>query len=474
MEPAIPRPANRVPFFILCFLLVFAPLLSGGNRPQPLLLLELAGIAGIAALAWQGFFRVSIGSLPAGLRWGVGLLVCVPLLQLVPLPAGWWSELPGHGPYFRALEFAGEGAAQAMRPLSIHPRATQYSWLVMLPCLAAFLLTLAQSRLEVKKLVVVFVAVGLCEAILGVLQLGAAAGSPLYLGNTFGGGAATGTYINKNHFAALMAMALPMAVALWFLEAMPAHRWHHGSLRPHPATSDRRVAVRILLSVLVLFLLVALMFSLSRAGIGSGLLAFGLAAFALIWKAATLPSRIAFGFAGLCALALATFIGLTPIVERIAPDQLALGYEGRLRIAAASVRAALDFLPFGSGLGTFADVFKRYQIEGMASFFDHAHNDYAELFLETGVAGIAIVVLLGGAYVMRWGQLASGWRRHSLGYLQVAAGLGMLAMLVHAFADFNFHIPANAIYFSFLAGVFFFSPHREERDLTPPSAAPSA
>jgi len=171
MEPAIPRPANRVPFFILCFLLVFAPLLLGGNRPQPLLLLELAGIAGIAALAWQGFFRVSIGSLPAGLRWGVGLLVCVPLLQLVPLPAGWWSELPGHGPYFRALEFAGEGATQAMRPLSIHPRATEYSWLVMLPCLAAFLLTLAQSRHEVKKLVVVFVGVGLCEAILGVLQL---------------------------------------------------------------------------------------------------------------------------------------------------------------------------------------------------------------------------------------------------------------------------------------------------------------
>jgi hypothetical protein len=40
----------------------------------------------------------------------------------------------------------------------------------------------------------------------------------------------------------------------------------------------------------------------------------------------------------------------------------------------------------------------------------------------------------------------------------VAAGLGMLAMIVHAGFDFNFHIPANAIYFSFLAGVFFFTP----------------
>ena len=36
-------------------------------------------------------------------------------------------------------------------------------------------------------------------------------------------------------------------------------------------------------------------------------------------------------------------------------------------------------------------------------------------------------------------------------------GLGMLAMIIHAASDFNFHIPANAIYFSFLAGIFFFT-----------------
>ena len=46
----------------------------------------------------------------------------------------------------------------------------------------------------------------------------------------------------------------------------------------------------------------------------------------------------------------------------------------------------------------------------------------------------------------------------SLGYPQVGAGLGMLAMAAHGLFDFNFHIPANALYFSFLAGVFFFTP----------------
>lgn len=474
MEPAGTDPKGTISFLALGILLVFAPLFLGGNRPQPLLVLELVAIAGLATLAWQGFGRVHFRTLPSPLLWGAGLLVAVPLLQLVPMPAGLWSQLPGHGPYFRALEFAGEAATQAWRPLSLHPRATEYSWLVLLPCLAAFLLVLAQSQSRLKRLVTVFVAVAVCEAVLGVLQLGAAPGSPLYLGNTHGGGAATGTYVNKNHYAALMAMALPMAVAVWFINAMPQHRNHSGNNRPHHGVTDRKLAKRIALSVLVLFMLVALLFSLSRGGIGSGLFAFALASIALVWKAATMPARIAFAFVGLAALALAAYIGLTPVLERLAPDQLSLGFEGRAQIAAASFRAALDFLPLGSGLGTYADVFRRYQIEGLPGFIDHAHNDYAELFLELGVAGIAIMALLGAAYLMRWAQLLPVWRQHALGYLQVAAGIGMLAMLVHAWADFNFHIPANAIYFSFLAGVFFFTPHWEEHGLKEPSDAPRA
>ncbi len=94
----------------------------------------------------------------------------------------------------------------------------------------------------------------------------------------------------------------------------------------------------------------------------------------------------------------------------------------------------------------------------MPGFVDFAHNDYAQLFLELGVAGVAVIFLALAAYLSRWVQLARVWRERSLGHLQLAAGLGMLAMLVHGLVDFNFHIPANALYFSFLAGVFF---HRE-------------
>jgi O-antigen ligase len=379
--------------------------------------------------------------------------VAATLVQLVPLPASWWLALPGHEAYAGVLEIT--GAREGWRPMSMNPRATEYAGLALIPCIATFLLVVSLARREVRRLAFVFICVAIAEGILGILQVGAGNESILRLGNPFGGGASTGTYINKNHFAALMAMALPVALAFWAMETLPSVDSHGERLREHPRHADAKLARRILWSLLIVLLLAALLFTRSRAGIGCGLAALGAASLGLVWNAATLRLRVVLiGMAGL-ALLLAAYVGLTPIVERFAPEDLALSYEGRMRIAAAAMRGGLDFLPFGSGLGTFADVFRRYQAEGLTGFIDHAHNDYAELFLEMGVAGIAAVALFAAAYVARWGVIASRRLSRTLGYLQVASGLGVLALAAHGFFDFNFHIPANAIYFSFLAGVFF-------------------
>jgi O-antigen ligase len=145
-------------------------------------------------------------------------------------------------------------------------------------------------------------------------------------------------------------------------------------------------------------------------------------------------------------------------MERFAPDEVAQNAGGRWHLTLGSLAAAVDFMPLGSGLGTFADVFRRYQGRGIVGFADHAHNDYAELLVELGVAGLAVMALLLAAYVMRWRPVLASRHSRRLRFLQIAAGLGMLAMILHGIFDFNFHVPANAIYFSLLAGIFFFTP----------------
>jgi O-antigen ligase len=255
-------------------------------------------------------------------------------------------------------------------------------------------------------------------------------------------------------------MALPVLMALWAAEVLPPLGPKGEVLRDHPRNRDVKLARRLLLTLFMLAVVLALLFTRSRAGIGCGLAMLGLASLTLVWNAGT-HARVILGIVALAALALAAYIGLTPVLERFTADEISLGYAGRARIAAGTFGAALEFLPFGSGLGTFADVFQRHQLESFPGFIDHAHNDYAEAFLELGVAAIAAVLLLMAAYVLRWRQLLAGRLSRSLGYLQVGAGLGTLALILHGAFDFNFHIPANAIYFSFLAGVFFFTPHAD-------------
>ncbi|MBC8023669.1 MAG: O-antigen ligase family protein [Burkholderiales bacterium] len=434
-------------------MVAFAPFIRGGNRPLPLAILECAGIAIIAMVAWS---PSPLRALPATLRWGAALLIAVPLLQLVPVPMAWWAMIPGHEPYAQVLETAGE--ASGWRPITLHADATQYSWLVLVPCVAIFLAARRLERTALRRLAMVFVAMACVQAVLGVLQAGSAPGSPITFGNPYGGAGATGTYINKNHFAALMAMALPMLLALWAIEMLPVVTHRGEVLREHPRHADTKFALRALFSTLVVLLLMALLLSRSRAGIAAGLLGFALAIVLLVWRSATVQVKAALAMVAFGAIAFGAYIGLTPALERFAPDAFSMEYRSRMELAAATLRAAFDFLPFGSGLGTFADVFRRYQGGRIVGFADHAHNDYAELILELGVAGVAIIVLLTAAYVMRWREVGRDRSSRRLHFMRVAAGLGMLAMIVHGAFDFNFHIPANAIAFSLLAGIFFFTP----------------
>jgi O-Antigen ligase len=449
-------PSGPVLLGVAVLLLVFAPLVRGGNRPLPLMLMELGAIFGllIMAIASPGG---TLRAVPQLWGWGMAILLVTPLVQLVPLPFPLWARLPGHEPYASALDAVG-GPSAGWHAVSVNPVASEYAWLAMIPCLAIFVLVQRLDWRQVRHLVALFVGVAVCEATLGVIQLGAPANSLLHLGNPYGAGTSTGTYVNKNHFAALMAMTLPMLMAMWAAEIVPPKNSRGEVLRDHPRNRDLKLARRLLLSIFIMTAAVALLFTRSRAGIGTGFAALALTSLTLVWNAGSVHARVILGIVAACALSLGAYIGLTPVLERFSTEQLAVSYVGRMHIAAGTLQGALEFLPVGSGLGTFADVFPRYQLASFAGFIDHAHNDYAEAFLELGVAAVAAIALLAAAYAMRWRALLRGRLSRSLGYLQLGAGLAMLAAAVHALFDFNFHIPANALYFSFLAGVFFFTP----------------
>src|SRR5262249_16471766 len=150
------------------------------------------------------------------------------------------------------------------------------------------------------------------------------------------------------------------------------------------------------------------------------------------WPAAGL---IVTGLVALAAI-VTLVIGAEPIVEGFELGRLHENAKPRIDFYVATLHAAIDFLPFGSGLSTFAYVFPRSQVGEFGVAIDNAHNDYLQAFMELGLVAPVVVGLLLAAYAVRMIELLRTAAGDRLALLQLGAGLGLLPMILHSLVDF--------------------------------------
>ena len=428
-------------FFIAVFLIAFAPLLRGGNRPFPLLVLELAGLAGLAVALLPARSRQRI---PAGAAILAALVAFIPLLHLLPLPLNVWGALAGRASFVDELRALPDAATHAV---TLIPFETEYSALALLPSLAAFLLGLQLRLQQVTRVLLVLVAVAAVEAVLGLMQYG-------LLGGGEAGMRASGTYVNPNHFAGLLLMALPIALMGLANEIgdrrreLKPGRGLLGALKR--ATTAKGTKVLVAVAVIVV-LLMAVVFSRSRAGIM--LAALGVA-ITTITAAPRIGGPRAYGLMGLVLAVVVGFaaaIGLIPVIDRFA--EIGTLEDDRWPMILAAVEMAGRYFPVGAGMGTFAALFPPYQPPEILALVHRAHNDYVEWVAEGGLLALLAIGFAFALFVMRLVTLRREQDEHRVHYLQVGAAIGVLLMALHSFVDFNLRIPANAIVFALLAGV---------------------
>ena len=109
--------------------------------------------------------------------------------------------------------------------------------------------------------------------------------------------------------------------------------------------------------------------------------------------------------------------------------------QSRADILATSGKALRDFMPFGSGLGSFVDVYPMYEDPAAVggTYVIHAHNDYVEVALEMGVAGILLMI----AFLAWWGAAVRRlWQSNEAGAFSRAASIASAAILAHSLVDF--------------------------------------
>jgi O-antigen ligase len=423
-------------------LLVVSVVFGGASRENPLRLMsvELASLplafVSLRRIIGQGAWRGHALEL-----FLVGVIIAIPLLQLAPLPPGVWSALPGRGPVLAALDAAALG--RPWLPISLAPHDTLKAALALVAPAAMFLaalqLTAGEAQLMAKGWIVLAV-VGLG---LGVGQLIAPQGGAAWLYATTNYGSMVGFFANRNHEASFLLVLTPFAAALAGAATVRAGR---------PAAW--------LWGLFILLAIVGLGVVRSRAGLILAAPAIA-GSLALLWTTSRAgPSwRTTAAVAGMAALAVGAvaLFALTPILQRFAPQA-----EPYSRFVAWPYveRAAIAHLPLGAGIGAFDAVYRSVEPLGLVStiYFNHAHNDYLELWLEAGWVGAAVFVAFAAWFA--WATWAA-WRGGSA--LARASSIAVLLILAHSLVDYPLRTETLAVLFAFCCGTLAQSRHAIDR-----------
>jgi O-antigen ligase len=134
--------------------------------------------------------------------------------------------------------------------------------------------------------------------------------------------------------------------------------------------------------------------------------------------------------------------------------------------AAHALPLIRDYVLFGSGPGTFHVAFPAYRPPQVESFYEYTHNDYVQFASESGVPGL--VVLAGFVALALGAALRAQWRRRDplMRGMSFACIMGVTAILIHSWVDFNLQIPANAALFMLLLALGWISLFLDRRKST--------
>ncbi|GEM_PF-3974735 len=422
----------RRTFVVLGAALVVLTLLWGGTSPL------VSRLATLLIIGWMLLYgsgnEAGIGVTPRGSICRMALLG-LACATLVPLPPTWLPQTSEPMLGLRWLSRCGV-APLGWHPLSYSPAATVAECLWLAACLSAYLLARSATWIELRSAMAWLTALlGLsaAEGLYGYFEWKQPEPDILGVPKIAYRGDLTGTFVNHNHLAGFLELALPfLLVYVLFVQ----HVW------------PLRLAALAWLG----FLWAVLVATHSR----SGLLSAAVVTCVLLYAG----RRSARGWFPLLTAAF-VLAGATFLVSHGRADALhwrALWTlsDGEVQDRWANWWAALQLIEahpwLGTGLGSFAVAFRPLQVAAWG-VFNHAHNDVVEIACEAGLPFAALLFGFLGRHTWRLIRTGSHPGHDLRAMLQLACGGALLGILLHSLTDFNLHIPANALALSVIAGI---------------------
>lgn len=401
----------------------------------------------------------------------LGVVAAAIACQVIALPYSVLERLsPAFDRFFREYALAYHPAS--LHSLSLAPSSTAVA-LILFVAYALLLLGLVATMrfMSQEWLLNQVTGIGIALTIVGIIQKAFPSdpAHPIVYGfwEPQQGGNPFGPFINRNHFAGWMVMALPLVVG--YACAVLAQIWP-GGRRGVAAKLRWLVTVEasrfVLISFCALLMGMGLVLTGSRSGIASFAIAILVFAFLAARQFKGRRPRI------LVAASLAVF--LVGAIAWAGSDATI----GRFRLARAdspgrieawqdTVRIIEDFPWFGTGIGTYGRAMLVYQTASRPVMYAQAHNDYLQLIAEGGVL-VAIPILVALVFVVATirRRLVTGSDQPMTSWVRAGAIAGLVGIAAQSLVEFSLQMPGNTVLFVLLLSI---ALHRGAEDARPSS-----
>jgi O-antigen ligase len=349
-------------------------------------------------------------------------------------------NVPTHPLALPAVMLLAFAAMHWLLGISLAPDAAKFEWLKWLgyACLAISVSALFDTAVRMSMLMRILAICGFAVALLGIAQHLTAGGKIYWMIEPPYGGWAFGPYVNRNHFAGLMELWMPLALGLAMV----------------PGT---RPWMRSMWWLATVAMSCAVVLSGSRAGLivlGAQFAMLTLWAVAQRGKRAALAAIVTVAVVVIAAFAIGGR-GVDRVVDTIQPARVQLDEVAGNRIQAwkDTMRIFEQSWLIGKGLESFPKLFPAVRTFATDKYWSHAHNDFLQFLAELGIAGAALagwILFAGGRSAVRNLRECA---HSAYAPLLAALACACLGFLMHGWLDFNFHVPANAANFAVLAAL---------------------
>jgi putative inorganic carbon (hco3(-)) transporter len=384
-----------------------------------------AGFSANALLQFGGAFLISwtlwSERIDEGLGTGTRIffvaLAVLALLQFVPLPPGLWENLPGRKAVADGFTLA--GFSLPWLSFSLDPWASLQSLVWWFPPLAVFVAMRSMQGPKSRHVILALQIIAYAMVVVAAIQASTGA-AYIYASTNFGNG--VGQFANSNHFGSFLLVTIALVAGQWI----------------HDRDPSPRIKPRFSPGLVLIAQLSPLIFGvfLSQSMACMMLLVPMLLGIALIYSPKiTIRWPIVFLAGVLIVIGMVWLLTSGVLANDLTAKSGTAGIS-RGEFLATGLKILGDFSPFGSGIGTFRDLYAWYEEAGMVgtTFVNHAHNDLLELAIETGAAGLIVLV----TFVWWFGRRAiTIWNADRGGNpVALSATLGIAAVLTHSLVDY--------------------------------------